>query len=197
MTTTSWAQMIAEAQAGGGIDPVPPNTYTVQIADAEAKTASTGRSMIRTEFHIADGGAHNGRKVWNNFVIVPENPNALAIFFRQMKAIGLDEAFFATEPSMEQIAEAMKGRMAQIKVGIRTYEGTQRNEVDNMSAPPAGAAAPQPGVPVVQHAAPAPAPAAAAPAPAQAPAPAPAPAQEQPPFDVPQPAPAAAPQPPV
>lgn len=189
MTTIDFNKLMQDA--GEGFQPIPDGPYHVEVAKAVSEPTKTGKPMIRVQLRII-GGPHAGRLVFDQFVITADNPNALSFFFEHMAAFGLDRAFFAANPPMDQVAATLLNRQALIAVGTRTdgaFAG--RNEVKKYSPPPMGqiggmtvaTAAPQ--VPATPP--PAPAPVAQPPAPAPVP-PAAAPAQVAPP-PVPQPAP--------
>jgi len=205
--TRSWKDLLSDAGDGGGTyDALPEGDYDLVVKEAEATTAkSSGRKMYAAKFAV-QGGPHNGRLIWHNFVLMEDNPNALGYFFRNMNAIGLNSAFFETDPAEHQVAAALIGRSFRGQVVIKKYQGQDRNEVkaffpavgSSVGGPPPGLAAAPPAYaappPVAQ---PAPAPPPAAP-PAPAPivqAPAPAPVAEAPAVQV-QAAPVAPPPPP-
>ena len=184
MSTLDWAQMIKDSKDGGGnFTPIPSGDYEFVVVEAPLKTTSTGKIMFSVKAQV-QGGAHDKRLVWDNFVVSPENSTALRIFFEQMSAMGLNQAgFFEREPSPEQISSAMAGRRFRANVGTKIYNGQTRNEikkyyaVQNAPAPVAAAAAAAPA------AAPAPV---GAPAPSGAPvAPVAAPAPVAPPVETP------------
>jgi Protein of unknown function (DUF669) len=190
MTTLNWGQLIQDS--GGAFEPLPNGDYDAQVTRPEATTSSTGKPMFKVTFKIITG-AFAGRTVPNQFVVSAENPNAMAMFFTHMKNLGLDKDFFNANPTNEQVAAALDGRVALITLGQRVWQGTNRNEVKAVK--PARVAAPAAaGVPQVPQAAP-PAPpqvyiptvaAPAAPAPVAPAAPAPAAEPAAPPVpDVP------------
>ena len=169
------------AQTGG--EPVPANTYQVVVAACEATLSKTGsKPQLKLRGKI-QGGPYDGKTLYNTLTVSRESDTALNIFFRQLAAFGLDEAYLATNPSLETIAQVLVGRPASWVVSVGEYQGKARNSVDDIR--PAGAA-PQPQA--AAPAPPAPAPVAAPPAPAPAPAPAPVAA---PPVPAPAPAPPA------
>ena len=206
--------------SGGANEPLPNGEYDVQIVKAEAKVASTGKTMFAVTMNVV-AGPHTNRKLWTNFVIVPDNPNALGMFFANMQALGLDATFFNNQPTPDQVAASLEQKYARVEASQKLYQGTIRNEVKKVKpaviagggipgigvpaavapvAPAPAVAAPVPvaAAPVAAPVAAAPAPVAAAPvAPAVEPAPvAPAPIQEAPPAPAPvaeAPAPVAAP----
>lgn len=183
----NWKQLMDAS--GGSFEPLPAGDYDVQIAKAEATKSSGGKTMFKLTLDVI-AGPHVKRKIWTNLVISPENPNALGMFFAQMKAFGLDANYFAQGPLPDHVADALANRYARVTVKQRTWQGQLRNDVSSimpaviqggaqgaipqMTAP---AAAPAPA-PVAQ-AAPAPVPQPVAQAPVEQPAPpAPAPQQE-------------------
>lgn len=187
MTSTFWGDLQAKATNVGA---VPKDSYAVRVSKAEYKPTQTGKDMYKVRFEILEG-PHAGSTVFNNFVISPESPGALGFFFRHMGALGLDQNFFAANPSHDVVCDALLGKYAIIDVEESEYNGSPTNNVTNVK-PYTGAqpaAAPFPGAPAaaapapapvpVTTTAPAPAPAAAAPAPVTtAPAPAPAPVEQ-------------------
>ena len=194
--------------AGAGFTPVPVGDYDVQVASAVPKLTSNGKLQIAVQFKIISG-PHAGRNVPNNFVLSPENTNALVFFFNHMAILGLTKEFFQTNPSPESIAANLVGKSCRITVNHRNWQGTVRMDVKqilplgaggvpSMSVGPVSAQAippaPQPQAPAPQPIA-QPAIQQVAPAVGVAPAPPAAPAVPVAAQPVEQPAPA--PQPPV
>ena len=172
--------------AGGSFEPLPDGDYDCAIESANSKTSSNGKLMFECKFTVTSG-PHNNRKIWNNFVISPENPNALSFFFQHMNVLGLGQDFFASNPPPEHVAQALVGRTCRLKVGRRTWNGQIRNEVKAVMPAISGVGL---GGPVMQGPAPAatpPQPAPAPPPPAPAPAPQPVAAQAPPPPSAPAP----------
>jgi hypothetical protein len=91
----------------------------------------------------------------------------MGIFFSQMGSLGLGEEYFSQQPNNDQIASAMKDRLFRGQIGIRQWNGQDRNEISRYM-PMASDSVPA----MVSAFAPAPAP---APAPATVAAPPPAP----------------------
>lgn len=140
MTSVNWADLMDSAEEGGGNEALPPDEYEVVITDSSAKVASTGRNMIEVKFRV-ESGPYKGKPVYNNFVIVPENATAKRIFFQNMSILGLNTAYFAKNPSLEQAAEDLVEKRCRIRVSVRTYGGRERNQVDGVF-PPASPNAP-------------------------------------------------------
>lgn len=193
MATESWENLIGQAEEGP--KPIPDGIYNVYVESAQLKSGENN-DMITTIFRVLDG-PHAGSTVYNNFVFVPNKATSLGYFFRHMEALGVSKTQitqFAPPPAgLEQIAEAIIGARAQIKVGHHQWQGKTYNNIADIK--PAAGPAGQPG-PAVAPVAPAAAPAAQAPVAAQ-PQPAvepAAPAQPQAPVE---PQPAVQPQPAV
>lgn len=132
MATASFADLLKAAE-DAGFSNCPPGTYDVRVIAGEAKTTSAGKDMIVVKFEIV-GGPHGGRKLSNNFVISPENANALGFFFRHMKALGLDSAYFAQNPTPQKLAADLVGRTCRIEVGTRVWNGEEREDVKKIMA---------------------------------------------------------------
>lgn len=134
MTSKSWGDL--KKQADDASRPVPKDQYDVVVTKAELTTASTGSLMIKSQMKIV-GGPYNNRTLFTNFVLSTENSIALSIFFKNMAAFGLDDAFFGSlagpdsdpEVGMQTVAVTLVGRTARADVSIRTWQGQDRNEV--------------------------------------------------------------------
>lgn len=143
MTSRSWGDL--KKTADDASRPIPKDWYDVIISKAVANTASTGSPMIKVQMKVV-GGPYNNRVLFTNFVLSTENAVALSIFFRNVDAFGLDDAFFTSlggadsDPAigMQTVAAALIGRTARAEVGIRTWQGQERNEVQQCAKPQAG-----------------------------------------------------------
>jgi hypothetical protein len=109
--------------------------YEVKIIKSEAKDTSTGKKMIKVLFKVIAGPLAGNGTVWNQFVISPESPNALFFFFKHMKALGLDDDYFAGNPKPEQVAKDLLNRRCKIKVGTRQWNGNDQNDVQAVFPP--------------------------------------------------------------
>lgn len=208
MSTTNWLDLLSEAKTNGGpqdFGPIPAGEYKLKVLSAETRTTQTQKTKYTIKAQVIEG-AHATRLIWDDLIVSPESAGAMGFFFRKMKALGLDQTFFSTQPTDDQITGALEGREFLGKVIIDSFGGKERNKIDGYKPlaqasagfiPPAPQAAAPIAAPVPQQAAAAPVSAPwdqGAAAPAQAPAPAPAPAQGGSPWDnAPAPAPAPAP----
>lgn len=171
MPSINWTDALESADKIEDFKVLPKGAYIFTVAKAEHKVASTGKDMFALTCKVQDG-AHKGRNVFTNLVISPNSGVAMGMFFKKCAALGLNEEYFRTSPDNDAVANAMLDRTFKGTVDIRTYQGTERNDITNM-APAVGvqggsAAAPPP---------PSPTPSAAA-----TPPPPPAPASSEVPF---------------
>ena len=173
----NWNDLLAKANANGGMSLTPPGTYPMRCEKAEATVSSNSNPMIKVKCRIV-GGPYNDRVVWGQIVLSPDSPQW---FFKKIAAFGVGQDFFAQNPSMAQTAAVLVNRTAMGTVENREWNGETRDGV-NAFAPMGAAAATSP----------VPAPAVVPPTPAPVAAPPPQPQFIQPP---PAPAPVAAPPP--
>jgi len=124
-----WASLRKTAE--DGTRPLDDGDYGFVIDSASATFASTGSEMIKATLRVTTG-PQAGRKLWTNFVVSPDSAWALKIFFSNMAALGLNDAYFAGKPSMEKIAADLVGRGGVATVGTREFQGSERNEVKNI-----------------------------------------------------------------
>ena len=148
MPLKSWSSLIDDADgAFEDLTPLPPADYDFEITKSEAKQSGNGKQMWKITCRVISG-PYQGRLVWSQLVLSPENPTALGIFFRQMAAIGIGKEYFAKDPSDHQLAEELIGKKFRGQIGIKAYQGTDRNELKSYSplksAPNAAPGAPSP-----------------------------------------------------
>jgi hypothetical protein len=127
---------------------LPVGDYPVEIFSADAVTSSNGKPMIKVKLKVLSG-PHANRQIFNQFVLSTDNANALAIFFRHMRAFGLNEQYIAglgVVNDLSPLAQALLGRQAVVTLGHREWQGETRNEVNGIKpltgavgAPGAGA----------------------------------------------------------
>jgi hypothetical protein len=181
----SWSELAAQAGTapggGGDFEPLPNGDYDVEVEKATPTTASTGKKMFKITFRVTDG-PYAGKRAFDNLVLVTDNANALSWFFQKMGTMGLDQAYFAGNPTDDLIASALVGRKLRVKLSQRTWQGKVSNEVKQYMPASGGpqvatAAAGVPAPPAVPGASVPPAGAAPAAQP-QAPAAPPAPPQQ-------------------
>lgn len=144
MTVFDFNTLMQTAKSAS-FDPLPVGDYDAECISADAVTSSTGKPMIKCKFEVITG-PHAKRKFFNQYVLSIENEVALAMFFRQMKAFGLDENFFTAvgAQGLAPVAQSMLGRRAKFTLGIRKWQDEDRNEVTS-TKPLAGGVAAGPG----------------------------------------------------
>lgn len=104
--------------------------FPVVITAAVASTSSTGKPMIKTTLKI-ESGQFAGRTLFNNFNVTADNPNAMRIFFGQMSVLGLGNPFWNSNPTLQQVADALVGRRAIVTLETRQWQGSDREQVAN------------------------------------------------------------------
>jgi hypothetical protein len=166
MTSASFAEMLRAAEAAGAVSStLPKDRYTFKPVGANSGNTKAGDPKFGIQLEVV-GGPQNGKRFWYNLQFVAKSPQNIAITFRTFSSLGIDQDFFAADPSPEQVKERILGiglfsadYSAEVKNG---YENIHLRGISLETSAPA-AAAPQPQAP-----APAFVPPAAAPAPAPA-----------------------------
>lgn len=138
----------AEAEGFGGLKPE--GSYALSIKAVKAEHKQNGKRSIGIQWQILSGPATGS--FWSNLNLSPENGKALAIFFRELAALGVDQAFIVQLPSED--LEPVAARIRALSQGV-TYttkvtiwgakpDGTGgNNSVSVVSASAIG----QPGIP--------------------------------------------------
>jgi hypothetical protein len=145
-SSVAWGQL--KQNADDATKPLDPGKYLFKCVKAEHRMASTGANMIVVNLEV-QGGPKHGKSLMNNFVFVPDNSFALAMWFRNFAAFGISMDFFGTlsgdlASDMPYLAAALVGRQANATVSIKPYQGQDRNQFDSFE-PAAGVAQPGPG----------------------------------------------------
>lgn len=136
----SWSTILDKIGGSQAFEPLPANDYDVRIAESSAVRASTGKPMIKIRFEVV-AGPYSGKKFFHNFVITTQGDNmekAMAVFFRNMRTLGLDEGFFRTNPPIEGIAKALLGKVCRVSITHREWQGQINENVTRIQ--PASAA---------------------------------------------------------
>lgn len=150
MSTLDWGALTAAAD-DAGFSAIPANEYDLVVATAEvartnANNEGGAKDQIKVKFKV-ENGPHAGKAVFTNFVLSPENPNALGFFFRHMAALGLTREYFQGNPPLTQVAAALVGRRCRGKVSIRLWNEEERNQIDKILPPIGAATGPIPAAP--------------------------------------------------
>lgn len=135
------------------ISAVPAGKYHVVVESAEAvKTKQTDLPMLKLSLSIV-GGPQNNRKLFDNINVTSRDENKAPVvqrfFFRKMAAFGLGfQEYLSQNPTMEQLAQAIVGRQAEVTVKIEQWNGEDQSRVSGYAK--AGAvSATGPAAPVV------------------------------------------------
>lgn len=184
MTSLPWDEL-REAAGDDGVQRVPDGTYDCVVKSAQAGQTSNQNKKISVRF-VVESGPYAGSSVFRDFIITPDKPGGLRMFFRFMGVLGIPQTKFTGDYTLEQCALDLVDAKAQLVVGSREWNGQDRADVKDVrpltgmgfaygetkipSVPsPAVPVTPMPSVPSAAVPAPMPAPAApVAPAPTDA-----------------------------
>jgi hypothetical protein len=149
MTTVNWNDLRKNADMSGGFALLDAGTYNFVVAKATAKQTGTGKDKVSAIMKVEDGPKQNAT-AFKDFILSPDSPGALGIFFRELDAMGLGSEFFATispDAGLDPLAAALAGRRCVGEVTIETFNGRQQNKI-KISAPLNGAQPPLPSGPL-------------------------------------------------
>lgn len=171
MATYAWDDLIKQAEeAGLEYELQPPGEYHTEIVKTNVKKSQGGKDQIGVQHKILDG-PRAGKSFWDSITISPENPKAMAIFFKTVSNYGGDINVLRSGGTLEQLTQPFIGRRGVVNLQHRSYNNKTYHDVKSFRPDVGGAApavppAPQPVAPVPQ-AAPVPEQAVVPPAPAQ------------------------------
>lgn len=140
-----FGKLLQEAKAGAAW---PEGDYDFEIIESEAVISGNGSPMVRCKIRCL-AGTYANKTMTNNFVLTIDNPIALKMFFRQMKALGLDENFFLQigHGDLRPVARALLNRRATFTLAHREWpagSGELSNNVVNVKPLGAGSLAGMP-----------------------------------------------------
>src|SRR5437868_2285864 len=138
MASAMYSDLLKKRQ-DAGLEMFPIGIYDVRVVDAE-KPNKGGMGFI-VQFEVTSGPLA-GRKFKNwmtlSDTVIENYPGLLAIWFKEMAALGLGDDFFAAEPDDKAVIAALKGRPATAKVGRRKKKNSDDEVEDIRIDPPAG-----------------------------------------------------------
>lgn len=180
MQEINWDDLVNQAEEAG--KPPAPGEKILRVEEAKASQSQSGKPMIRLRYRIV-GGPDDGKVVFDQLVISPDNPNALNITFNTMRhCFGIDPGTFRGMP-FDQVVQLFVGKtVTGVVTTDREWNGQKQVDVKEYKS------APSAGLPQQQQAAPppqqtpqvgTPPPAAQTPPPPAQPQQAPPPAQPQ------------------
>lgn len=138
MSGLNWGELVADAGTStNSYEILPDGDYDVKVVEASHTLTAKGKTMFKVKLQVLTGPYAN-RFLWDNLVISPESQTALGIFFRQMKALGLDQEYFKRNPSNDQVVGSINGAAVRVKVSHRQYNGEDRNEIKQYNAVASG-----------------------------------------------------------
>jgi hypothetical protein len=137
MATAFYRDLLKKRQ-DAGLELFPVGSYDVKVVGAETKVnENSGRKTFIVQYEVTSGPLA-GRKLRNWMTIVEEYPGLVAAWFKDMAAMGLDDAFFEAEPGDLQICAALKDRPCRITVGRRKKNKSSDEETEDVRVlPPA------------------------------------------------------------
>lgn len=133
MTTLPWDDMRSSVKDDGK-QRVPDGVYECVLKSTDLGTTANGYNKINARF-VVETGPYKGGSIFNSFVITPDKPGGVDLFYRNLAALGLaEDVLQAAKPSLEQLAEMMKDRRAELTLATRMFNGKEYDDVKNMKS---------------------------------------------------------------
>lgn len=102
--------------------------YNLIVVKGEATRSSTNKPMIKLRLAVVDG-PRKDFPLFTQLTLSADNPMALRMWFNNLAAFGLGQDYFATKPTLEQLAETLVGRGVRATVGRRNFNNVPRNDI--------------------------------------------------------------------
>jgi hypothetical protein len=123
--------LMQDAKAASAL--IPDGDHPFECVSADAKLSNSGSPQIVADFRCLTE-RYSKRTIRNWFTLTTDNPTALSIFFRHMKVLGMDEAFFARNPSMDEVARRLEGKRCTGTIKTESWNGEDRNKFNAFKA---------------------------------------------------------------
>lgn len=148
MPVKKWSDMMNDAAKAETrkFVPLEPDTYQFVIKEQPTVESKDGVDTIVSKPAV-ESGPRAGATIFHRFRIDSESATSLDIFFNQMTALGLGPDFFAQEPDINQVANALVGRRFSAEAYKREYNGKDYVNLRRFTPPVGPAPAGGPGVP--------------------------------------------------
>lgn len=126
MTVSKWGQARKAATT------VLEGDFPAIVTEATAGKSQNGKDQFKLKLKITSGDYVN-RSLFDTITISDDVPSAMEIFFRNMEAFGLGDAFFNQLPDGDagaaQIAAALQGKEVTVTLKGETYQGVTREKI--------------------------------------------------------------------
>ena len=131
---------------------LPAGEYQLEVVRAIVRPSAKGEGILPT-FKVI-GGPYNGKTVMAGGLYLTDASRS--IFFRNLKGFGIDKTFVAQCSGLQDIANALVGRILKVQLEVGKWKNEDKNEVPiggyELVSIASGAPA---GIPVAQAAQPA------------------------------------------
>lgn len=134
--SVKWSDLMDQAgpEASASFEVLPAGVYNLEVVECTNKISAADNRYWSVQSKVL-GGDHNGRRIFDNITLVTSSEGALNFFFRKMKVLGLPRNYFDTNPTDEQIANAIVGRRYVVKTKQEAYNGDMKAVVDSYLKP--------------------------------------------------------------
>lgn len=133
-----FGKLLQDAKAGSAW---PKGDYDMEVTEADSVHSKDGVPMVKAKLRCLLG-SYAGKTMINNFVLKHDSPGALAMFFKSMRALGLDDASVvqmmgqinAADPNcLAPLANALRGRRARFTNDHRMWNGVAQNNITGVN----------------------------------------------------------------
>jgi hypothetical protein len=110
--------------------PIPPGAYKSVVINSEVTQAKSGNTMLKVTFMVADGGPHNGRQVFEQFVL------SSTVAMSRLKSLALCAGH--PNPDYIQDSEELHGLEVVINVKLeidKTGQYEPKNKISSFKKP--------------------------------------------------------------
>lgn len=117
------ASLFAEYEKNAAITVLPKGTHRLKVASASAKN-----NGIQPVFTVQEG-PDAGKRAMAGGIFPGTTEGGRIAFFRKLEKFGLGKDFFAKNPTLEDVAKALVGRVVDVDLDVKEWNGEDRNEM--------------------------------------------------------------------
>lgn len=130
MSVLPWQDIRTAMKEGNGKTRVPDGQYDCKIASTELGQTSGGYEKVRARFVVLSG-PYEGGSIFMDFVVTVDKPGGLSMLGERLAVLGITEDMLTDDLKMAGLATMMIGRTAQLRLGTRTFND---KEYDNVTS---------------------------------------------------------------
>jgi hypothetical protein len=135
----NFKELYEQAKEAGFAGEILVGSFVTEVVEVRVGRTNSGKEQLGIMHKIVEG-PNAGQVVWHNVILSPENPRALAVFFRTLSRYGVPEQVFQQATGLESFVPFISGRFV-LECASREWQGQPQQDIRSVkkltdNAPP-------------------------------------------------------------